>query len=39
MARTEVVLETLVHLTFNRLTWLLAQGTFIEFNHHESFRL
>jgi hypothetical protein len=34
MTRTEMVLEM-----FNRQLWLPAQNSFIEFSHHESFRL
>jgi hypothetical protein len=39
MMTPELVLEMLVCLLFNHLTWLLAQKSLTEFIRHESFRL
>jgi hypothetical protein len=39
MTRTDTVLETLVHSSFNHLMLLLAHVYFIELSHCESFKL
>ena len=36
MTRTEIILKTLVHTQFHRLTWLLARGSSIEFKRNEA---